>query len=230
VKRLNAKGFSVVEVILVLLLISAIGSAGYYVYQKQNESTRAPQQPDQDNQEKVYTDIQSADSAETAGWKLFEFTEGKFSFKYPDSPDWMTNSFVNEAGSEFYNKGHRVQAGVKYTDDSCDNNCGLVFYINKYVKGSEADPSKDENYAENTMMKGNNYYKLASKSYVTVSGVKGTRWEYKPADDIAASVVYYTLSDDTHSYFIDINGNGAKHKIVDITQFGEKIVSTLTFN
>lgn len=220
----NQKGFSVLEILVVVLIVGLIGTIGWLIYDRQNAKTHEDQ-PKNSSAQKEETPKQEEPKAtdETANWKEEKNTEFGFSYKYPSDNGWKT--FLLKADSQRYQAGERINnAGVDYT--LCGKNCGLVFSFGVYIKGSAED--RGPNWAEK-QMENNGLYKLSSKQSVNKNGVTGTRWEYSVGDNSAAKIVYYYFSKGNLSYAFVINLNGAIADNIDLTERGEKIMSTFQF-
>lgn len=222
------KGFTVVEVLVVILIFSVVGFAAYLVWNNSRSETPASSDNSNTQQEESTDESQEApadteEESETSTWQDESNSSVGYSFQYPEEATWETYIYETDSSSAAYSEGERIaSAGVNYND--CGTNCGLVLSFSVYVKGSTSDVG--ENHVEDNMMNGNSFYSLSSKSAVTVSGFAGTRWLYTPADDSAAEIIYYYFSDDEHSYFVQINTNGAKPSGVDLTAYGEQIFAT----
>lgn len=149
-------------------------------------------------------------------------TDPKLSFKYPVGEEWkVTDNKVN------VDNGNLSTVIVKYDTDACGPNCGNVFSIRTYKKGSAEDPG--QTYGEK-QMNGNVVYTLSSKDLINNSGITGTRWEYDPSSKDIDKVVYYYFYDDNYAYVVDINSNGAFNEDPNYTVVGDKIAKTLKFN
>jgi Tfp pilus assembly protein PilX len=227
----NQKGFSVVEGLLILVIVGILGGTGWYVWNSNKKTNDLLNSVDKSSsvgakatKKNTETKIEAVDKYPT--WKEEKNQEYKYSFKFPNENGWK--SFINKtaANSEAYSIGERVNnTGVNYT--LCGNNCGLVFSLRVFAKGSKADVGP--HYAEDTEMKGNEYYKLTSKSAVSINNTKGTRWEYAPGDGSVSNIIYYYFTYDKYAYYITVNLNGAKTDKVDLTKSGEEIFSTFKF-
>ncbi len=84
-KKLNQKGFGIVEVLLVILLIGLVGGIGYYVYnqaQKNDETS----QPSGDTSGKIEKKAETVPVVkdETTNWLLYESPGGEFKIKLAD--------------------------------------------------------------------------------------------------------------------------------------------------
>lgn len=218
----------VVALLAFALVVTVLSSLGTYWYMsKQLASQQSPEESNQPTPiiEQTINVSPTVTKDETADWKAYTTKqEPLISFKYPTDNGWQV--FDNKIAEDFpdYPKGYRSYTGVDYK--LCGPNCGLVFRIDVYVKGSEIDPG---NQWGEKQMQGNNFYKLSSKQSVTKSGVSGTRWEYSPGDNTVAKIIYYYFRKNNYSYTIGINSNGALTDKVDLTERGEKIFSTVQF-
>lgn len=226
--KVNQKGFSVVEILFVMVVVGLLAAIGWLVYDRQNNKSNKEQAnttPAQTETQKAETPKQEvAEPAdETANWKEEKNTEFGFSYKYPSDSGW--ESFLLRATSPGDASGEKVNnAGINYT--LCGRNCGLVFAFGVYTKGSSADPGSSWGEKQ---MSGNTYYKQTSKQSVTKSGITGTRWEYTPGASNTAKIVYYYFSKGNLSYAFTVNSNGAITDKADLTERGEKIMSTFQF-
>lgn len=226
--KINQKGFSVVEILIVIVVVGLLGTVGWLVYDRQNNKSdkeKANTAQTQTETQKVETPKQEEAKPvdETANWREEKSTEFGFSYKYPSDTGWET--FLLRATSPGDASGEKVNnAGVNYT--LCGRNCGLVFAFGVYAKGTSADPGSSWGEKQ---MNGNTYYKQSAKQSVTKNGVTGTRWEYMPSDSNTAKIVYYYFSKGNLSYAFTVNSNGAITDKADLTERGEKIMSTFQF-
>ena len=209
----------------IALLVVAVGVLAYLLMSKDNDTTANNAQPAADSAQQskeavAQTEEETATPAdETTGWETLTNATYGISYKYPSGDSWSAS--LSDASSS---TGLVASGGVNYTQ--CGPNCGLALTINVVEKGSVNDPGDTYGIKQ---FAGNNYYKLTSTSNVTKGSATGTRWEYTPGDDQAASTVLYYFSKGNQVYMFDVNVNGAKTDGVDITAMGEKIMNTLRF-
>jgi Tfp pilus assembly protein PilE len=227
----NQNGFGVVEGLLILVIVGILGGTGWYVWNSNNKTNDLLNSAEKSSsigakatKKNTVTKNEAVDKYPS--WKEEKNQEYKYSFKFPNENGWKSFINMTEANSQPYSIGERINnTGVDYT--LCGSNCGLVFGLRVFAKGTKADVGP--HYAEDTEMKGNQYYKLTSKSAVSINGTKGTRWEYAPGDESASNIIYYYFTNDKYAYYITVNLNGAKTDKVDLTKSGEEIFSTLKF-
>ena len=94
-KKLNQKGFGIVESLLIFVIVAIICGAGFYVY-RSNKNT--PENAKSDSQAVEDEKTESAPAApvekdEYAGWKTYNETKFSFSFKYPSN--WTVKEVDN---------------------------------------------------------------------------------------------------------------------------------------
>lgn len=223
--KLNQKGFTGFEITLLVLVVALIGFAGYTVYEKNKpEITSSSTAPTKKTNQEDTSLQQPVDLY--ASWKEFKNSEYRISFKYPNESGWESFEIKATADgplAEDYKNGQRINnAGVDYR--LCGKNCGLAFSYMVNLVGSSADPGSsmgEKRMADNVA------YKLSSKTSVEQGGLKGTRWLYKA--DGAGDIIYYYFSNTKYAYSFDLNSNGSITSAINITDYGQKIFSTVKF-
>jgi hypothetical protein len=223
-------GFSAVALLLLVVLITIIGGTGWYVWNSNKRSNDILSQADKSSNVTIKTSHQSTKEIEpvdeASSWKEFNDSDFGFSFKHPTDAIWKTyNTAINPTQYPTqYSEGDRALAGVIY---DCGANCGAAFDVDVRTKDSKNFPV--QSWGEDRM-KGNTFYSLDSKSQIKLDGITGTRWEYQPAENNVASIIFYSFSKGQYIYLMSVNNNGAKTDKVDVTSFGEKILSTFKFS
>lgn len=214
---------------LVVLLTLTVGALVYLLLYTEksssdNESTTpaASQEDKKDvvGDEPKETADKDPQADPAADWKTLSSQAYGISFKFPTGSEWAANVTDQELPS-----GQKATGSAKYVP--CGPNCGWALNLRVITQGSSDDPGAT--YGDK-QLHGNDYYRLASKKDVTRDGINGTRWEYTPADDKAATIVYYYFTRGDFAYTFDVNMNGSKTDTVDITKTGEMIMETLQFD
>lgn len=221
-KKLDSKGFGVVEGLLIVVIIGLIGGVGYYVYSQNkdssNDATSEATKPAQNEPEMVEG---------TENWKTETNEEFGFSYKYPADDDCKIFTTAYEKDSSEYKDGARINTSVGCYFDELRRNTADPFEVSV---AAIIDPGIDaDRYGEDLMM-GNALYKLKSNERIEKDGHKGVKWVYAPADQNASDeIIYYQFIVGDYDYFFTINGTGDKLEGVKGTELGEKIFATLQF-
>lgn len=214
-----------VLVILIVLLAIAVGALAYLLMDEKKSSNDTPQTPaasqeDKEGQTENVAEDKTSPVDPTTDWKTLSNETYGVSFEYPSSSDWTAN-ITDWALST----GQRATGNAKYLP--CGPNCGWALNLRIITKGTSDDPGMT--YGDD-QFQGNDYYRLASKKDIVKDGVSGVRWEFAPADNNAATIVYYYFAKDDFAYAFEVNMNGSKTDSVDITKTGEMIMDTLQFD
>lgn len=206
-----AKGLGMVEIIILLLVIGIVVMLGVILFNNTQNNTSVERAEKTSDQEMHQNDRQSAGEAYYANWKTYNNDTLNVELMYPTEKGWgLTDSSSS--------------VSIKY---ECGSACGRAFVLQKLVAGSVNDRGVDMG---EKLMGGNQSYTLASKLPVIYNDLEGTRWEYRPKGDTqGAMIVYYYLQKGDTVYDIRINGNGAVHEGLNITEYGERIMDTITF-
>lgn len=114
-KKLNSKGFGIVEILLVILLVFLVGGIGYYVYTqaKNNDETSTPSSDVSGKIDKeVEPDLAAKD--ETANWLLYEPPGKEYKIRLADG--WQLHRFQENSGIfAFTMKDLAYKKGTKAT-------------------------------------------------------------------------------------------------------------------
>jgi hypothetical protein len=224
----NEKGFSVAHILMGIVVVAAVGFAGWHVFRSQQNN----EQPSA-----AKSKVSTLSGIDTTNWETMSNTQYGYSYRIPKGEDWFHNSTLTDKASKVYSDGERIN--VEDTSyGGCGEDCGFgVFSFAVYVAGSKADVGKS--YPENYLMKEGSFYaqsmgtaskySLDSKSSVTKDGIEGTRWDYKPKDTKLAHIIFYYFNNKNYAYFFRINEFGNAPSDIDLTAYGEKMLSTLTF-
>lgn len=117
---MNQKGFA--PILIVILIALAVG--GYLLYQKQVKPVVIPQTVIQPTSVPVISPVAS-DSAETANWKTYTNTDGKYLIKYPS--DYLLEETDSIKTPEKFPVGKK-QVAIK----SSAQVVNFIIYINYY--------------------------------------------------------------------------------------------------
>lgn len=204
--KINLKNFNPIWIFIIIVAIGSSVAIGWVVYDLQQDAKRSEQ-------------LKQA----TAGWKEQVNSEFYYQYRYPGESGWETYVNKTEVGTEAYANGQRLKsAGVNYIP--CGIDCGLAFSVTVYVKDSTGDLRSS--WARE-QMKDKSNYKLVSENNVKQSGASGTRWEYQA--ESGEKIIFYYFNKDNYSYYITVNGAGTLPGMIDISEIGERIVSTIEF-
>lgn len=111
-KKLNQKGFGIVEIMLVVVLVGLVGGIGYYVYSQaqKNDETSAPSS---DSSVKIEKKSEPAPVAkdETADWLLYESPGGEFKIKLADG--WSLERYLKSPAVYKRDNKLEIKPGTK---------------------------------------------------------------------------------------------------------------------
>jgi hypothetical protein len=122
-KKMNTKGFSIVEVLLVLLVVGAIAGVGWYVWEKQNSDTKqATTVPESSNaQDKDSESIEEYKHITKVPEDWLTLSDSKYSFTYSHPPTWKVkpdskgnpDQFIYEIGMGESEQMYDAIIGIK---------------------------------------------------------------------------------------------------------------------
>ncbi len=124
-KKLNTKGFGVVELILIIVIFGLIGGVGYYVYNSQKETNTLSGNSDSDNAKK---------SDENSNIKLYADEYAGYTIEYPVSWQVETSSEYSEIG----------QSEVSTTKLTSATGLTLTFEHNFGGRGGDCPPGPND--------------------------------------------------------------------------------------
>lgn len=134
-KRLNNKGFGVVEGLLVLVVIGIIGGTGFYVYKTNSKTGNGSDGTSIEKAEKDSSDENKEKIPE--GYKKFENKDLGISFIYPS--EWgevVKTEFDDQGNSEYFNfsKFDHVTMGSLQSDYTHPGRGGSLIDYGGYIK------------------------------------------------------------------------------------------------
>ncbi len=138
-KKLNQKGFGIVEIMLVILLAGLVGGIGYYVFTqaKNNDETNTPSSDSSVKIEKK-SEPEPVAKDETADWLLYEASDGTFKIKLADG--WKMLKSSGSTGLLNFDNELSIKPGTKATIAPVEGgrDGGIWLAINYAKTGSDA--------------------------------------------------------------------------------------------
>ncbi len=185
-KKLNQKGFGIIEIILVIVLVGLVGGIGYYVYTqaKNNDETSTPSSDISGKIDKK-TEPALVTKDETADWLLYEASDGTFKIKLADG--WKMLKGPGSTSLLNFDNELAIKPGTKATIATVEGgrDGGIWLSINYAKSGSAAFAEK---------IRGEKVATTKTKSGLSVDHYHFTQTETPEGPDLMKGDQSYTYS------------------------------------
>lgn len=209
-KRLDSKGFTIIEGLIILVVVSLIGFISWWVYQDVSKSDSSPNQDTEVTQKQ--SDFNYSDAIIPTSWRVYTNETYKFSFKYPDDKfKPYENRYTSQQVEDSYDSA--VFAGGV---SSIKGQGG--YEVRVLTKSIEDAISKDQVVVNDSL-----YKDSLKQETIYKNGLKGIRLSYK-------------YDNNNVSYFFIQGNNGFTYRFSAVEETGvnkeesEAIYNSLTFN